>query len=309
MNYKDSIFDKAVSLFGNIRETKPEEVNLIEILFSDVEIPLVRKLRSSPDPQERKMLKNKILAFTPSGSFDYRNKAGLIKHSGLLQFDVDRKDNLHLTDLDAAKSQISALENVAYCGLSVSGEGLWGLVPIALPNKHGEHFDSLEKLFRMELDISIDISCRDVCRLRICSIDNNPYINVGATIFSDFKPPSARPEMQSKFTKDRNEIFVCAVISLIEKHRIDIVPSYREWFAIGCSLANTFNERGRDYYHAISSVNPSYDSGECNRQYNLSLQENYSYSFATFIFQCKNYNIQRLGNSLWYGTKDYVKLI
>ena len=36
---------------------------------------------------------------------------------------------------------------MAYCGLSVSGKGFWGLIPIANPDKHRLHFTALKEAF------------------------------------------------------------------------------------------------------------------------------------------------------------------
>ena len=77
-----------------------------------------------------KKAKMKLPLYTVSGLFDGSNDASIIKHSGLICIDIDKKDNPELEDFDDMKELISAVPCVAYCGLSVSAQGYFCIIPI-----------------------------------------------------------------------------------------------------------------------------------------------------------------------------------
>ena len=87
-------------------------------------------------------------------------------HSGYICIDIDGgKDNPEITDFEKLKQDLSSIECIAYCGLSISGNGVFCLIPIEHPRYHKEHFYALEKFFR-DRGIVIDTSCKNVSRLR-----------------------------------------------------------------------------------------------------------------------------------------------
>ena len=74
------------------------------------------------------------------------------------------------------------IKNVAYCGLSVSGRGYWGLVPIHDPAMHKEHFEALQDDFHF-IGIKIDPAPGNVASPRYYSYDSNGYFNAKATVY------------------------------------------------------------------------------------------------------------------------------
>ena len=135
-----SILDIDVSIFENYKTIDPKKVNLLIWLNSRKYAKEVEKIRSTKDEKEKKHLKSKLPAITPSGLFSKRSSKGLLKHSSFIQFDIDFKDNIHIKNYSNLKNQISKIKEVAFCGLSVSGNGYWGLIPISEPTKHQQHF-------------------------------------------------------------------------------------------------------------------------------------------------------------------------
>jgi hypothetical protein len=136
-------------------------------------------------------------AITPSGIFEGGRKAELLKkHSGFIALDFDNVQNIA-----AVKNQIANIQNIFYCGLSVSGGGLWALVPVSNPEYHKEHFNALRIDF-LRLGLSIDRACSDVCRLRFYSYDPQPYINFEAIPYEKtFIQP---PEPKHQYTRTTN---------------------------------------------------------------------------------------------------------
>jgi len=185
----NSILNIKISGFKDAKSTVPESVGLLTWLHTDKYKSLVEVIRATNDKLERAELKKRLPAITPSGIFSKRGKDGLISHSGFIQFDIDFTGNSHIGNFKELKSQICNIINVAYCGLSVSGNGFWGLIPIAFPQKHEAHFLAIARAFN-SVGITIDPSCKDVCRLRFASYDPNSYFNPEAKTFTGlYEPP------------------------------------------------------------------------------------------------------------------------
>ncbi len=180
-----SLNDIKVSFFENVLDVTPKQIPLLRWLSgSDRYNPLVTQIRATGDKEKRNELKKQLPAITPSGIFRRRGAAFLVKHSGFISLDFDNLQNPAET-----KAKISQIANVFYCGLSVSGAGLWALVPISNPEHHKQHFDALRIDF-LRLGLIIDRACSDVSRLRFYSYDAEPYINFDAVTYSKtYSPP------------------------------------------------------------------------------------------------------------------------
>lgn len=290
---EQSILNVTVSLFSSYRDTKPTNINLYDWLFLNKFNKEVEKIRNSQDEDEIKKLKSSLPAITPSGIFEKRKANKLINHSGFIQFDIDLKDNTHVKNFNELKDQLSKINEIAYCGLSVSGKGFWGLVPIMDPKKHKQHFEALYIAFK-SLGIIIDKSCKDVCRLRGYSIDPNAYFNHFATTFTKVSKPlrnKSISELNSISFNNKNQNIVrknfLLALYIIQQYNIDITGGYEHWFSIGCSIANEFKEAGRDYFHIISSKSSKYNFSDADRQYNHCLKNSYNYGIGTFFYYCR----------------------
>jgi hypothetical protein len=173
-----------VSLFRNYSSIIPQrQENLWKWLLEKNEYtPMVDRIRSTTDENERKRLKSSLPAITPSGIFSERRANKLIAHSGLICIDIDGKDNPNIMDMEELKKELSSNDHILYCGLSVSGNGLFCLIPIAYPEQHKGHFYALQKDFK-DMGIVIDGGCSDVGRLRGYSSDENPHVNPEALLY------------------------------------------------------------------------------------------------------------------------------
>lgn len=291
---EESILNIQISSFTNYLATEPKNINLLDWLNSKKYRNEVDIIRNTIDERIIKKLKSKLPAITPSGSFTKRNTKGLLKHSGFIQFDIDYKDNTHITNYSNLKNEISKIKEVAFCGLSVSGKGYWGLIPISKKTKHKQHFDALFLKFK-DLGIEIDKSCKDVSRLRGYSYDDNAYFNHSAETFTKvLKEENKKIAPKVYFSENKSESIKNRVeqnINAIQDKNIDITRGYENWFSIGCSLANEFGENGRLYFHIISRVNEKYIEQKANNQFNQCLRKNYSYNIATFFHFCKINNV------------------
>lgn len=146
-------------------------------------VEIVDEIRISTNIFEKKRLKTKHLPVaTISGTFTERKVEGLKQHSGLICIDIDRKDNLDVADINDFKLKLALLNHIMYCGLSVSGEGLFCVIKISNPEKHKEHFYALQEDFK-NMGIVIDKSCSDITRVRVYSYDDDAYFNINSTMY------------------------------------------------------------------------------------------------------------------------------
>ena len=300
-----SILDVSVSCYPSYHKPdNPKPVSLLTWLRSAKYKEAVEKIRSLPDKPARDALKATLPAITPSGLFSRRAEKDLIAHSGFICLDIDYKDNRQIHNFAALHTQLCHIENIAYLGLSVSGQGYFALVPLAFPEQHKAHFTALSKDFT-RLGIALDESCKDVCRLRGYSYDANAYFNhyakPYAKIITQIGLPAYQPHKITTTGKDQKDQSLgfaslgggeqAAVESLIEQlttRQLDLTANYRHWFEIGCSLAQAFREAGESYFHQVSRFHPDYNAGQTEKQFQECLKKRYNYSIATFFKYCKD---------------------
>jgi hypothetical protein len=162
----------------------------------------VEAIRTTEDKQTRGELKSHLPAITPSGLFSYRSQNSLLSHSGLIQIDIDDLDE---GDLEAIKKDLQTLDEIAYLGKSVSGKGLWGLIPIPKnPEFHRDYFEVLSQTFKELIGITLDDKPKNVASLRGYSYDPEGYFNHSAIPFINKSKPI--PKSNPKPVKtERNE--------------------------------------------------------------------------------------------------------
>jgi hypothetical protein len=260
-----SVLNTNVSRFDNVQDVKPESVNLLAWLQSSEFMPLVQAVREATDKAERTKLKQQLPAITVSGLFERRNLDGLTKHSGLLCLDIDHQDNKS-QDIEQLKTTLSKVQNFAYIGLSVSGNGLFCIVPIARPDKHKEHFQALQNDLWTLFNVIVDRSGSDISRLRFASHDSNPYYNHEATVYT--KLPQQTQQKQKPQYRNCDKTDFQELINQVQRSGIDLTASYQAWFEIGCALSNEFGERGREYFHVLSQSHKDYNRRATDRQFN-----------------------------------------
>lgn len=262
-----------VSIYKNVIETTGYKADIFYLLTTDKWRNLSDKVRAEPDKDKRDKLKKKLLpAFTPSGIFkdNERNDRGLIKHSGYMCIDIDEDDNPHINDWQNVITQLGKLPEIAFAGLSVSGRGVFLIIPIKYPDRHKEHFKAFQKSFAQR-GLVIDSKCGNISRLRFYSYNKEYYINRDAEPYTHlykeppiikFKPIK-RSSTASYYSNENN---VDALVREIVASGINIVPDYNSWFKVGAALSNVSN--GRELFHSISRIDSSkYNYKECDKKF------------------------------------------
>lgn len=283
---------ECASVFNSYSDSEPKGIiSLHEWLTTSTYKEKVEEVRRCLSPRERRQLKSKLPAITPSGIFSKRKNNGLIKHSGIICIDIDGKEN-NINDWEALKDSLSDMQGLYYAGLSVSGNGIFMLFRITTPSKHEDHFNALEEDFK-ERGIVIDAQCKDISRLRGASYDENPYFNINVNPYGKTKSRASENKRESATfsNSDITAYRVLLLVSQIASNCVDMTENYEDWYAIGQSLANEFGESGRDLFHRVSKVSPKYKQFECDYQYDKCLQNCEKKRISTFFWYCKRYGL------------------
>jgi phage antirepressor YoqD-like protein len=289
LNVREALQKAKVSFFDNVTQANSSDVfDLFSLLTTPMFRDTVNQVRTA-DTERQKQIKLSLPAFTASGVFKgSRKKENLKSHSGFICIDIDKQDNLDIENFAKLKQELSNILNIAYIGHSVSGKGFFVLIPIENPEMHEQYFVAIQEAFN-QLGIVIDKSCKDVSRLRIVSYDKSYYIPEKAMVLNTLI--ESNTDMKAfEFVDDER---FTNTINAIEKQKIDITARYTAWFGIGCAIANTFNEKGRSYFHTVSKFYPKYNVKETDEQYSACLKnarEN-GYSLGTFFYLASLHDI------------------
>lgn len=163
---------------------------------------LEEKLKNKPSVDA---LKKRLPAGIMSGvTQNGIGEQSIVELNDVLQVDIDAQDNPAIYDWQALKDMLSKSPFFAYIGMSVTGLGLFGLIPIGDSSKFKEHFDAVEDEFANTTfkftqgndteptvlqGIKIDPIPRNPASKRFVSYDPIPYWNTAAEVYIKRKEP------------------------------------------------------------------------------------------------------------------------
>lgn len=249
-------------------------------------------------------LKRSFPCATISGLFQpTRAKANLVHHSGFLCIDIDDhftlrdssgKSHTYHQSLDGITDTLSRLPYILYAAHSVGGRGYYAIIPLdpsvfgpcheLTAKDHEWYFDCLKEDFD-QMGIVIDPACRDVTRLRFASYDSAPIRNAAAIPYAgraNFVSRNERRQQEAEAARreaaaqrsasyhnngDRDYAHVEQCVRELSRLHVNIADDYNDWRTVGFSLAATFGERGREFFHAISCQSTKYDRSENDKKY------------------------------------------
>ena len=288
------IFQTHISVYNGVTDNTGTRMPLGTFLFCKEYKDDILRLRAVFDKEKRNALKRSLPQATISGVFSpTRAKNNLSQHSGLICVDIDAKDNPDILDWETLKQDLSVLPQIAYCALSVSGKGLFLVIPLRYPEKHLKQFRQLQIDFR-KMGIMIDSACSDITRLRCLSYDEHPIINENATLYEGvyMEKPKHKSFPTCFIYEGENtsaEVAVCC--RKIQQCGIDITASYDDWLKVGCALA-TIGESGRSLFHICSRQNAKYNAAKTDKMFTDLLRRNYQQvNIGTFFWMCKQHGI------------------
>lgn len=293
-----------ISYFENVKDTKPKTIYLEDWLRDTITPP--KELRKQVEKYrnlQSKNLKTKIPCVTISASFKkIRNLDNIKKKNPFIVLDIDRYSksktqpcNLCL-DFDRAKDVFTNFSSCLYVGYSVSSDGentkdgMYAVIKL----EKGTSLNKAFKHFRKRLSrigINLDEACKDYTRLRFFSYDSAAYFNPHATTFKIPKKVKIRTGKKHGNASKTDTEKVETIISLIEKHAIDITSSYDDWYKIAGALNEAFGESGREYFHRVSKYHHDYNPNSVDRKYNSCSNMN-KVTLSTFFHIADSYGIR-----------------
>ena len=288
------IFQTHISVYNGVTDNTGTRMPLGTFLFCKEYKDDILRLRAVFDKEKRNALKRSLPQATISGVFSpTRAKNNLSQHSGLICVDIDAKDNPDILDWETLKQDLSVLPQIAYCALSVSGKGLFLVIPLRYPEKHLKQFRQLQIDFR-KMGIMIDSACSDITRLRCLSYDEHPIINENATLYEGVyveKPKHKSFPTCFIYEGENTSAEVAVCCRKIQQCGIDITASYDDWLKVGCALA-TLGESGRSLFHICSRQNAKYNAAKTDKMFTDLLRRNYQQvNIGTFFWMCKQHGI------------------
>ena len=288
------IFQTHISVYNGVTDNTGTRMPLGTFLFCKEYKDDILRLRAVFDKEKRNALKRSLPQATISGVFSpTRAKNNLSQHSGLICVDIDAKDNPDILDWETLKQDLSVLPQIAYCALSVSGKGLFLVIPLRYPEKHLQQFRQLQIDFR-KMGIMIDSACSDITRLRCLSYDEHPIINENATLYEGVyveKPKHKSFPTCFIYEGENTSAEVAVCCRKIQQCGIDITASYDDWLKVGCALA-TLGESGRSLFHIWSRQNAKYNAAKTDKMFTDLLRRNYQQvNIGTFFWMCKQHGI------------------
>ena len=287
----DSILNVDVSCVPNYyTKNTQRNVTLLRWLTSAKYAAAIEKIRATTDKATRNKLKAQLPAITPSGQFTRIDEDNMIAYSGFIQFDIDLQDNPHITNYADLKQEIAKIKNIAYCGLSASGMGYWGLLRIAYPEKHLQHWQYLHATMQ-RFGIYIDGAPKSICSLRGYSYDADAYFNHRAEKLYHYLMSPQQSARIAAASRNGDWIKTNQLLQKLEAKQIDITTPYKNWFAIGCALAGTFGEDGRRLFHRFSCMHMRYNPRDCDIKYTQCLQHATSSGIGVIVNLCKGVGV------------------
>ena len=260
----------------------------------------IAEIRAIEDKRKRDDLKRKIV---PCGSLSAQLKTRaklipdeqkIVRYNGIMVLDFDG-----IEDVETTKAELSKIPYFWYIGLSVSGRGLFGIVPIGGNDwtMHKIYFKALKEEMA-ERGFKVDESCSDVGRVRVISWDEHPFFNENCSVFcleDDDEDEDSDSEGldDADFPQDSNAITdndrVKLYVEEWERKRIAL-DSYADWLAIGLSLSHE-GEDGLAAFKRVSRFSSKYNEEEAEKKFRSFVSGNYSPGLGTFFYKCHQYGV------------------
>jgi predicted P-loop ATPase len=277
-----------ISYFKSAFETKPTDT----LIFSDFLAGIKHgKWQDIVINYRNNKIKKELLpCVTSSGVFDHRSYKGLKEHSGILNIDIDQKQNIGINLIDT-RDQLYADPFVLGGHISVGGNGLSLYVKIN-SKKHYESFCALEKYFANKYEIIIDKGTKDVPRARFISYDPEAFINEKSKKWDSYiEKQKQPPKSYGEYVSSKSDFEF--VMQQITRNAINITEDYHDWVKVGFAIASEFGDRGRQYFHDVSKVSSKYDFEKCEKKYDNILKSNVSnVKISSFFWMAKNAGIE-----------------
>ncbi len=170
------------TIFKNF--TIPVENKSLILIAKDIasdkfkaEVEAIRTLIAQGKEEEAQERKRKLLAFTPSATFEeQRLLTKMMQYSGFVHLDFDK---LTPEQLEAAFNIIASIPYTALCFRSPSGNGLKVFIEVTTGAEHHDiAYQQVQHYYEQRLGIPSDPKCKDITRLCFMSHDPRLYKDI-----------------------------------------------------------------------------------------------------------------------------------
>lgn len=257
---------------------------------------IIARIRMTENKDDRSRFKlRKLPCATVSATFTSRSREvpleeRLEHYNSLRVLDFDG-----LADVEDAKKRLAGLPYIFYAGLSVSGKGLFAIIPIDTDDyrMHKVFFEALQEEL-LKQGLVVDKACSDVTRLRVLSYDPAPYVNEECQVFvlpenevidvADEDEPEAMIEPETDTAGQ-----VARYVDVWEKEEIAL-DDYDDWRSM-CMALSTLGEKAWAYVDRISKFSARYNREENRRKFQEFVRTTRSIGLGTFFYKCHSYGV------------------
>ena len=273
----NSLMNSKISLYKRVNETRSMTITLDDWLHKVTPaaknaIESLRKVNET-DPKGAKAMKTiNLPCCTISGVFEGDRKASQVTHTNpIICVDIDEiPDGMTIDDL---KKKVFELPYVFYVSLSARGEGIFALIYYNTEKKFLDIFKALQYDFK-QMGITIDKACKDICRLRFVSYDENVLekeeveMYDGEYLEAFAEPNYYKVNKEIRSTELYSDIYFTykTIKYLIDNcgYRAD---NYDDWLMDGFRLA-AFKRYGYVLFMYLSQHSDNYNENVAERKWN-----------------------------------------
>ena len=286
-----------------IKNTNPTSSINIEQLHNEVKNNSTIKsqsefIRGMSIKKGQNDTKDEILPYiTPSGTFSYRSNDTITQHSGYICADFD---SVPLESLASLRTRLISDTELRPVLLFLSPRSVGYKVFYKIPavvETHGTYFDAIENYFKINYELEIDGSCRDVSRPCYLSHDKDAHIDlsniqaIDEAFLNKWLPAKVEREIKPSIINDVRIEQVNLLIQKLISTGTDLTTHYENWLKVGFALCE-LGEAGREPFMQISSMHPNYNADECDEKFTKLLEVyNGSTSLSSLFFLAKEHNV------------------
>ena len=232
--------------------------------------------------------------------------AKMSSYTNVLCIDIDGAkcyedcDNGFVAEWEDVRDELSRIKYISFASLSVSGNGVFVLIPIADAAKYGNYFAAFARLLKQHYNLTADKSCKDVTRLRFMSYDPHAYFNYDAEVW-DVEMPVEQPQRTYKTQSfcrhdtltETDKTIIRGVVEQCKKRGIVLTDSYDDWMRISAFFAHYWNDSEGQYLcHTLARMSDKYNCRENEYKIaNLSAYHPRAVGAGTFFHIAKTHGV------------------
>lgn len=278
MNTIDLMNETKVSYYGNVRyNTSSWTVTLLDwmtkysLKHKNI-IDKIREINKTDEAQAKEMKKDNLPCATISGIFNSYRRADLIqKKNPIICIDIDKQENPQIEDWEKIKIDALKIKGAFLSSLSCRGEGIFVFIYYDITKDFFKVWNSLKKDFKEQLDINIDNSCKDICRLRFISYDKMMRIKPEVEMYD--KELHDEPQFinidnipSDADTFRCSEYFIYKAIYYLIVEDGFRTNRYDEWL-INCFRLSTLNYLGQVLFLLLSKKSDNFNYNTALKQF------------------------------------------